>query len=269
MISNLAQWLDQVPLAAVPAVLVIIFYLAAEIGFRVHRRLGGAGSAEDETQVLSTALLVLALLLGFTFSMALGRYDERRQLVVQEANDIGTAWLRAGLVPAPHGPALQQALADYAQVRRTSPLPSETEKLAAASRLRDLMWARTAQAQAVLDGARAASLVAAVNAVIDTGTTREKAVAARVPGEVMMLLVMFAAVACFLLGYVLAAHGHRHRFASGVLFVLMALTLMLILDLDRPADGEILVDQSAMHDLANQLARPLASAVAAGQDRGP
>jgi hypothetical protein len=90
--------------------------------------------------------------------------------------------------------------------------------------------------------------------VLDTGTTREKSVAARVPGEVMILLVFFASVACFLLGYVLAAHGHRHRFASGVLFLLMALTVMLILDLDRPADGAILVDQSALVELAAQLA---------------
>jgi len=254
LIANLAGLLDQVPLAAVPAVLVVIFFLASEFGYRLHRRFGGAGSAEDESQVLSTALLVLALLLGFTFSMALGRYDERRQLVVQEANDIGTAWLRAGLVPAPHGPALQQALGRYAQLRQTSPLPSETEKLATAARLRDAVWNRAVQAQAMLDGARAASLVAAVNAVIDTGTTREKSVAARVPGEVMILLVFFASVACFLLGYVLAAHGHRHRFVTGVLFVLMALTVMLILDLDRPADGAILVDQSALQELAAQLA---------------
>ena len=107
MIAALASLIDLVPLAAVPAVLVLLFLIAAEIGFRYHRRFGGDGGAEDEVQVLSTALLVLALLLGFTFSMALSRYDERRQLVVQEANDIGTAWLRAGLVPAPHGPALQ------------------------------------------------------------------------------------------------------------------------------------------------------------------
>jgi len=259
LISNLATLLDAVPLAAVPAVLVVLFYIAAELGFRAHRRFGGAGSAEDEGQVLSTALLVLALLLGFTFSMALGRYDERRQLVVQEANDIGTAWLRAGLVAAPQGAALQQVLIAYAQVRQTSPLPSETQKLATAARLRELLWQRTAQAQAALDGARAASLVSAVNAVLDTGTTREKAVAARVPGEVIMLLVIFASVTCFLLGYVLAAHGHRHRFASGVLFVLMALTLMLILDLDRPADGAILVDQSALQELYRQLASPVAA----------
>jgi hypothetical protein len=254
LIAELADLIDLVPLAAVPAVLVAIFFIAAEIGFRYHRRFGGKGGAEDEGQVLSTALLVLALLLGFTFSMALGRYDERRQLVVQEANDIGTAWLRAGLVPTPLGPTLQAALADYAQVRMTSPLPGETAKLARAATLRNRVWALTATAQATLDGPRAVSLVSAINAVLDTGTSREKAVAARVPGEVMLLLVIFASVACFLLGYVLDAHGHRHRFASGVLFLLMGLTIMLILDLDRPADGAILVDQSAMESLVASLA---------------
>lgn len=254
MIAELASLIDLVPLAAVPAVLVLLFFIAAEVGFRYHRRFGGEGGAEDEVQVLSTALLVLALLLGFTFSMALSRYDERRQLVVQEANDIGTAWLRAGLVPAPHGPALQAALADYAIVRVTSPLPNETAKLARAAALRNRVWALTATAQASLDGPRAASLVSAVNAVLDTGTSREKAVAARVPGEVMLLLVGFATVACFLLGYVLDAHGHRHRVASGILFLLFGLTVMLILDLDRPADGAILVDQTAMEQLVASLA---------------
>lgn len=254
MIADLAALLDLVPLPAIPAVMVALFFVAAELGFRYHRRFGGAGGADDESQVLSTALLVLALLLGFTFSMALSRYDERRQLVVQEANDIGTAWLRAGLVPAPQGPALQAALVDYAQVRVSSPLPHETERLARAAALRNRVWSLAASAQGQLDGARAASLVSAVNAVLDTGTQREKAVAARVPGEVILLLVIFAAVACFLLGYVLDAHGHHHRLASGILFLLMSLTIMLILDLDRPVDGAILVDQSAMTALVASLA---------------
>jgi len=254
LINSLAGLLDQVPLPAIPAVLLAIFMLAAELGFASHRRFGGKGGGEDETQVLSTALLVLALLLGFTFSMALDRYDERRQLVVQEANDIGTAWLRAGLVPAPNGPALQDALRVYAGLRVTSPLPGETEKLARAAAQRGEVWQLTAATQATLDGPRAVSLVSAVNAVLDTGTQREKAVAARVPGEVMLLLVLFAAVTCFLLGYVLDAHGQRHRLASGILFLLMGLTIMLILDLDRPVDGAILVDQSAMEALVASLA---------------
>jgi len=74
------------------------------------------------------------------------------------------------------------------------------------------------------------------------------------PAIPAVLLVLFAAVACFLLGYVLDAHGQRHRLASGILFLLMGLTIMLILDLDRPVDGAILVDQSAMRALVAGLA---------------
>ena len=75
MISDLAGLIDLVPLPAIPAVLLALFFIAAELGFRYHRRFGGEGGAEDESQVLSTALLVLALLLGFALAPMLGSGD--------------------------------------------------------------------------------------------------------------------------------------------------------------------------------------------------
>ena len=65
MISDLAGLIDLVPLPAIPAVLLALFFIAAELGFRYHRRFGGEGGAEDESQVLSTALLVLVV--GYWF----------------------------------------------------------------------------------------------------------------------------------------------------------------------------------------------------------
>jgi hypothetical protein len=243
----------------VPLALLLVYFLAAEAGFLVHRWIGRGGDdgSSDEGQVLSTALLLLALLLGFTFSIALGRFDERRQLVVQEANDIGTAWLRAGLYETPAGKALQEKLAIYAASRIGSPTRADKARLAAGNRLRGEIWQLTAATTAPdRSTAQAASLVAAVNAVLDTATQREKAVAARVPGEVLLLLIVYSVVACFLLGYVLEAHGHRHRLASGTLFVLLALTVMLILDLDRPQGGYVSVDQQAMIDLVAGFPKP-------------
>lgn len=257
MIRELAALLDAVPLTVMPLALAALYIACAELGFACHKRFGGTGSADDEGQVLSTSLLVLALLLGFTFSMALERYDERRGMVVQESNDIGTVWLRAGLLPAPHGTALQAKLTQYAILRQDSPLPHETARLARAQQLRDEIWAIAAQAQPALDGARAALLLNAVGTMLDTGNSRERAVAAQVPAPVILMLVLFSSVSCFLLGYLLDAHGHRHRLASTILFLLMGLTIMLILELDRPAEGLIVVDQSAMRDLARQLANSL------------
>jgi hypothetical protein len=92
-------------------------------------------------------------------------------------------------------------------------------------------------------------LVAAVNAVIDTATTREAAIDARVPSEVIILLIVYAGVSSFLIGYVLGAYRSRHRLATGVLFVLLAMTIVLIIDLDRPQNGSIRVSQAAMLDL--------------------
>ncbi len=257
---------DSVPLAIVGIALVAAFFVASELGFVAHRRFGrtpGDGDASDEAQVLATALLLLALLLGFTFSMALGRYDTRRQIVVQEANDIGTAWLRAGLVAAPAGAALQAKLAAYAGTRVSTEANSTDPKvfdarMARGAALRNEIWDLTAAATAPdRSTAQATALVAAVNAVLDTATTRAAAIDARVPAKVIDLLIVYAWVAAFLLGYVLAAYGSHHRIATLVLYILLAMTITLILDLDRPQSGDIRVSQQPLIDLVTDIDRPV------------
>jgi hypothetical protein len=85
--------------------LIALFLLAAEVGFRAGRRHGRrVGDREPQVGTIQGALLgLLALLLGFSFAMAQSRYDTRRALVVDEANAIGTTYLRAQLLPKPEG----------------------------------------------------------------------------------------------------------------------------------------------------------------------
>jgi len=257
-------WFDRLPLGVIGVALVAGFFIAAELGYLAYRRFGRGGDATetgDEGQVLSTALLLLALLLGFTFSMALGRYDERRNQVVAEANDIGTAWLRAGLAGNPAGAALQETLRRYAHGRigrfeaSADPAAYARSKAEGAA-LRQRIWQLTGAAVApVATTAQAASLVSAVNAVLDRATIRETAIEARVPERVLDLLIGYAAVSAFLLGYVLGAYGSHHRVATLLLFTLLAMTITLILDLDRPQAGGIRVSQQAMIDLVADLDR--------------
>lgn len=266
--------LDSVSLTGLVLLLLLVFGLAVEIGYRAHRLFGRAdsaadGNASDESLVLSTALLLLALLLGFTFSMALARFDARRAEVIREANDIGTAWLRAGLVAGPAGKALQDRLASYAETRiaendgRYDAAAAEEQrriKRAKGAALRHEIWALTAAAIAPEPAtAQAASLVASVNAVIDTATTREAAIDARVPVQVIMLLIVYSTMSAFLLGYVLGAYGSHHRVATAVLFLLLSLTIVLIIDLDRPKHGAIRVSQTPMIDLVAEIRPPAAA----------
>ena len=248
---------------AVGAVLVAVFVGAAELGFIGHRSFGRGGAkseTNDEGQVLSTALLLLALLLGFTFSMALGRYDERRAQVVQEADDIGTAWLRAGLLHSDAGLALQLRLTAYAKTRigHADETTDAADYAAAKMRggtLRHEIWDLTAAATApIATTAQAVALVSAVNAVLDTATVRETAIETRVPEFVLDLLIAYAAVSAFLFGYVMGAYGVHHRVASTLLFALLAMTIMLIIDLDRPQSGGIRVSQQPIIDLVADLA---------------
>lgn len=255
------------PLGLVGILLFAGFMASAEIGYIAHRRFGRGGGGEtetsDESQVLQGALVLLALLLGFTFSMALARHEDRRQMVIAEANNIGTAWLRAGLIEGPDGAALQDRLHDYARSRIVMAGSHATSSFEAAlaegARLRSEIWPLAAAATApIRTTAQAASLIESVNAVIDVATSREQAINARVPERVITLLIVYSVVSAFLLGYVMGAFGVHHRAATGVLFVLLAMTIVLILDLDQPGIGTISVSQQPMADLIADMERPVA-----------
>lgn len=268
--TTAAALLDWLPLWGLAVALVMVLIVASELGFAAHRRFGKSGvrsadqDASDETQVLATALLLLALLLGFTFSMALSRHDTRRDQIVREANDIGTAWLRAGLTGNPAGAALQAKLAEYATTRvGHADIDHDAENAEAADlemrrkggALRREIWSLAAEATLPdRSTAQSAALIAAVNSVLDTATTRETAIAARVPSQVILLLMGYATISAFLLGYTLGAFHSHHRMATTLLFVLLATTIMLIVDLDRPQDGGIQVNQQPMIDLVAEIA---------------
>lgn len=259
--------LDAWPLWAVGAALVAIFFFASEIGylgFSLVRHPKDRSDANDDVQVLSTALILLALLLGFTFSMALSRYDERRAEVVREANDIGTAWLRASLFQNDAARELQAKLKEYAKSRVAG---SDIGDIAGAyvelkregGRLRSEIWALAASASAADETtAEAASLISAVNAVFDTATRREAAIDARIPAQVLGLLLVYSVVSAALLGYVFGAYGSPHRVTGLVLFTLLALTITLILDLDRAQGGGVRVTQQPLVDLIAGMTPPAA-----------
>jgi len=114
------SWLETLPLTVIALAILAALLAAATIGYRGHLWLlhrSGETEPESHDHLLSAVLGLLALLLGFTFSLALNRYEARRDLVVQEANAIGTTWLRTQLLESPNNTAMSGLLRGYLDAR--------------------------------------------------------------------------------------------------------------------------------------------------------
>ena len=205
--------------------------------------------------ILSATLGLLALLVGFTFALALGRHESRREMVVTEANAIGTAWLRSALVPEPERAVLVDQLRRYADQRLA--LADAGENGAAISRaeaatdsLHAALWATSVAAVPRMQPATVVPLLlAAMNDVIDVAGARRAALAARLPPSVLGALVLYALLAAGFLGYVTGAGARRPRLPAALLLLLLTLAFALILDLDRPRTGTITVSQRPLLEL--------------------
>jgi RsiW-degrading membrane proteinase PrsW (M82 family) len=226
-------------------------YAFAWLGVSLRKRVRAERDDEgQEGYLLSAALALLGLLIAFTFSLALNRYDTRRAMVVTEANAVGTAWLRAGLAGEEAGPALQAAITRYTDVRLK--LPNEKGNAEAieaeTDRAQRVLWAEMHAAIRDTPPPVAATIITATNEMFDAASARKAERAARIPSRVIEVLILYALMSAGIVGYVLGGAGQRHRVVTTILFALLALALLLILDLDRPWSGGITVSQQPMID---------------------
>ena len=139
---------ETLPLAVLYLALVLPALLALWVGMLIGRRARAAGRNEPEAPLgtlVGTLLGLLAFLLGFSFNSAAGRYEARRQLVISEANAVGTAYLRAGLLPQPQGSEIRALLREYADARLRAVQPGQQDASLARSReIHREVWARFA-----------------------------------------------------------------------------------------------------------------------------
>lgn len=233
--------------------------LSALIGFIIRRAPGlvlpSKNQDGQEAYVVSAVLGLLALLMGFTFSLALNRYEDRRELVLQEANAIGTAYLRAQFLEEDNRDEVSTILADYAE-NRLELAGSRTERtpalLARNNQLLVDLWSATVKVPAISGNTPISGLfVGSVNEVIDLDAARKNARAAKVPSAVYSTLLIYIFIAAAILGYSLV--GFWARFAALVLFFLLSLSMMLIIDIDRPLVGTLREQQEPMEDLVQFL----------------
>jgi hypothetical protein len=243
-------------------VFLTLMVAASEAGFRVGRRPDiqtRIGTKSEISSVEAGVLAVLGLLLGFTMSMAVTRFEVRKQLVLEEANAIGTAHLRTQLIPEAEGKEIADLLRAYTNVRVTlGDGRSIYEQIAAArqesARLQDAFWQRaTAYGQKDPNPVRAGLLLQSLNEVIDLDAARWMAFQDHVPETVLYVIAVVGLLAAMVVGYTFGLGGVRNLFSICMLSLAITLVLMVIIDLDRPREGLIHVSQQPMLDLQKQL----------------
>ena len=257
MLYGLNEWL-------IFAIIIGLLLLASEIGFRLGRR-GHSKSNEHTRSHVNTlqaaSLVLLALLLGFTFSMAVTRFDTRKQLVLDEANAIGTTYLRAQLLPDPSRKEVSTLLRRYVDVRlefyqvginqsRLQKVDDDTE------RLHKALWAYAIVAGGQDPRAIPTGLfIQSLNDVIDLHAKRVTALENHVPESVFILLCIVAILSLGLIGYGAGMGMFRNLLPTMISIILFASVILLIMDLDRPRRGMIKVSQQRMADLQDSLKR--------------
>ena len=229
-----------------------------EIGYRVARYRRNHSEDEKEAPVgsmVGATLGLLAFMLAFTFGLAASRFDDRRQVVLAEANAIGTAYLRAAMIPEPMRTESRSLLRDYVDARLEGVQPGKVEQAIAKSEmLHDRLWSQ-AVAAAEKDRSPITGLyIQSLNEVIDLHAKRIMvALQSRIPGAIWLSLYLLAALAMIAIGYHQGLSKSTRSFVAVALTLAFSATLILVVDLDRPGEGLLRVSQQSMIDLRNSI----------------
>ena len=218
------------------------------------RRLGRRGQRRDEEgaraglgAVEGAVFALLGLLIAFTFSGAASRFDARRQLIVQEANAIGTAWLRLDLLSTNAQPALRELMRNYLDSRllayqKIPDLEGARAELNKANRLQGEIWQRAVTACQESPNPVSAQLIPALNEMFDIATTRTMSVQTHPPTIIYGMLGVLALMSSLLAGYAMAG-GKKRSWIHMIAFpLIMAASVYVILDLEFPRIGMIRID---------------------------
>jgi hypothetical protein len=211
---------------------------------------------EEFLFILGGTLTLLGLIIGFTFSMAVSRYDLRKEREEQEANTIGTEYNRVDLLPAADGSKVHALLRSYldqrilhyetANNRRLQEIDAQTE------RLQKDLWSGVAAPAAVNPNPVGTLILAGMNEVIDSQGYAQAASWNRIPIAAWGLLLIVSIFCNFLVGYSLPG---KRAFLSLILPIAVSVSLFLIADIDSPRKGLISVRPQNLVSVADSLRR--------------
>lgn len=221
---------------------LLVLWFSGRLGayMRTRRKDADEGVGQDFNIALTATLTLLGLIIGFSFSMAMGRYDQRRNYEEAEANAIGTEYLRAGMLPAADAAKVRSLLTRYLDKRilfYESRGWSGLEKINAdTAQLQGQLWAAVQAPAAAQPTAVSALVLAGMNDVLNSQGYTQAAWWYRIPIEAWVLMLAIAIYANLLMGY-----GSRHTRPPArlllVLPILVSISILLVADIDSPRGG--------------------------------
>jgi hypothetical protein len=232
----------------------LLFWLSARIGFKARR--AHADEPEGFGVVMGATLTLLGLIIGFTFSMAISRYDQRKNYEEEEANAIGTEYLRAGVLPAADAANVRSLLGRYLAERilfytRRDPLELEHINDTTA-RLQSELWSAVQAPASAQPSPVIALAVSGMNDVLNSQGYTQAAWWNRIPIEGWALMAFIAVCANAMLGHSFR-QSQRKKELLFVLPLILSVSFFLIADIDSPRRGFIHVSPQNLISLSYSL----------------
>jgi hypothetical protein len=253
--------IDALPLWALFAVILFVILLSVECGYRLGKYRRARHEQEKQAPVgtmVGATLGLLAFILAFTFGLAAARFDARRQVLLDEANAIGTTYLRAGMLPE-QGERIRALLRDYVATRLDAVRSGNTaEGIQRSENIQQQVWSETETVAEKNPNSIVVGLfVQSLNEMIDVHAKRLQAgVRSRIPGAIWIALFAVAALSLTAMGYHAGLAGTGRSLAVIAVAVAFSVVIELIADLDRPQEGVLRVSQQALLDVQRSMNPP-------------
>lgn len=250
-------------LLLIGVITLICFFLVMTIGYLIGKRHSKQKALTEKREktvgTLTGAILaLLGFMLAISLSMADSKFQERRKLILDEANAISTSILRAQAIGGVHGTEITRLLENYTRLRleffaagedrnRLKKVYEQTQIL------QKSIWDHVSAIAQAAPTPISSLLLSSLNQVFDLGTSRRWVLEVRVPPYVIKLLLVFSLLSMGIMGYYFGICGVYHPALSGLLFVALTFIILLIMDLDRPRSGYIKPEQSPLTWLIEEL----------------
>jgi hypothetical protein len=238
------------------AISLLALWVAVQVGAWIASKVRPLTDEEREDLdlVISSSLTLLALIIGFSFSMAVSRYDQRKDYEEEEANAIGTEYLRAELLPATESAKVKQLLTQYTEQRLLFYAVGDRQRLEAindeTTRLQNELWSTVQNVAKTQQTPTVALVVAGINDVLNRQGYTQAAWWNRIPVGAWVLMAILSICCSALIGYGTHQRGAR---LYVVMPFLVSIAFFMIADIDSPRRGVIRVAPQNLQSLSQSL----------------